>query len=133
MKRIAKMRRQSSRARGETIVRPKTDCAIIPKKPKGETRFDSFQQFVFETVLRLIALRVTDSRMRPQEYCRSLRRGIRLWRERIDHRVHSFPCTLHHTVGDVLSGKRRIFRYVLRSAGRPSLKAANAKPQREKY
>jgi hypothetical protein len=88
---------------------------------------------VFETVLRLIALRITDSRMRPQKYCRSLRRGIRLWRERIDYRVHSSPCTLRHTVGNVLSGNRRIFRYVLRGAGRPSLEAANAKPQREKY
>jgi hypothetical protein len=67
MKRIAKMRRQASRARGEGITRPKSDCAIIPKKRKDETRFDSFQQFVFETVLRLIAPRVTDSRMRAAE------------------------------------------------------------------
>jgi len=32
---------------------------------KDETRFDSFKQFVFETVFRLIALRLTDSRMTP--------------------------------------------------------------------
>jgi len=51
------MRKPISRARGKTIVRPKSDCAIIPKKRKGETRFDSFQQFVFETVFRLISLR----------------------------------------------------------------------------
>ena len=63
IKRIARMRSQSSRARGETSVRPKSDCAIIPKKRKGETRFDSFQQFVFETVFRLIAPHVADSRM----------------------------------------------------------------------
>ena len=30
---------------------------------KDEPRFDSFEQFVFETVLRLIALRLTDSRV----------------------------------------------------------------------
>ena len=63
IKRTARMRRPISRARGEPIVRPKSDCAIIPKKPQGETRFDSFKQFVFEPVFRLIALRVTDSRM----------------------------------------------------------------------
>jgi hypothetical protein len=30
---------------------------------QDETRFDSFEQFVFETVLRLIALHLIDSRM----------------------------------------------------------------------
>lgn len=59
--------------------------------------------------------------------------GIRLWRERVDHSTHGSPCALHHTVRDVLGGNRRIFRYVPRRANRPSLKAANAKPQREKY
>jgi len=61
------MRKPISRARGKTIVRPKSDCAIIPKKRKGETRFDSFQQFVFETVFRLIAPHVADSRMTAAE------------------------------------------------------------------
>ena len=59
--------------------------------------------------------------------------GIRLGRERIDHSVHSSPCALHHTVRDVLSGNRRILRHVPRCADRPSLNAANANPQREKY
>jgi len=34
-----------------------------PKNEKSEPGFDSFQQFLFETVLRLIALHLTDSRM----------------------------------------------------------------------
>jgi len=34
-----------------------------PKNEKSEPGFDSFQQFLFETVLRLIALHFTDSRM----------------------------------------------------------------------
>ena len=57
------MRRPISRARVETIELPKSDCAIIPPKQKDETRFDSFEQFVFETVFRLIALHLIDSRM----------------------------------------------------------------------
>ena len=36
MKRIAKMRRPTSRARGETSVRPEGDCAIIPPKTKRQ-------------------------------------------------------------------------------------------------
>jgi hypothetical protein len=59
--------------------------------------------------------------------------GLRLWRERVDHSVHSSPCTLHRTVRDVLRGNRRAFRHVPRRANRPSLNAANANPQREKY
>src|SRR5882724_12118047 len=34
-----------------------------PENKKSEPRFDSFQQFVFETVLRLIALHLMASRM----------------------------------------------------------------------
>ena len=74
MKRIAKMRRPTSRARVETIVRPKSDCAIIPQK-KDEPRFDSFQQFAFETVLRLIAPRLSDSRVKGKD-CESAIRGL---------------------------------------------------------
>ena len=59
--------------------------------------------------------------------------GLRLWRERVDHSVHRSPCALHRTVRDVLSGNRRIFRHVPCRADRPSLNAANANPQREKY
>jgi hypothetical protein len=36
-----------------------------PKNEKSEPGFDSFEQFVFETVPRLIALRLTDSRITP--------------------------------------------------------------------
>jgi hypothetical protein len=54
--------------------------------------------------------------------------GIRLWRERVDHSVHSSPCALHHAVRDVFSGNRRVFRHVPRRADRPSLNTANANP-----
>ena len=132
MKRIAKMRRQTSRARGETIVRFESDCAIIPKE--DESRFDSFGQFVFETVFRLIALRLTNSRMTATKTLPESRApAVRLWRERVNSRVHSSPCALYHTVRDVLSGNRRIFRRVPRRAGRSSLNAAHANAQREKY
>ena len=59
--------------------------------------------------------------------------AFRLWGECVDHSVHGSPCALHHTVRDVLSGNRRIFRHVPRGAGRPSLNAANANAEREKY
>ena len=137
MKRIAKMRRPTSRARVETIELPKSDCAIIPPKQKRQTRFDNFEQFVFETVLRLIALHLIDSRMPAAKGLpESQGTGLRLWRERVDHSVHSSPCALHRTVRDVFSGNSRTFRHVPRRAGRPSLNAvnaANAKAEREKY
>jgi hypothetical protein len=38
-------------------------CDHSPQNEKTNPRFDSFQQFAFETVLRLIALRLSDSRM----------------------------------------------------------------------
>ena len=108
-------------------------CDHSPKK-KDEPRFDSFQQFAFETVFRLIALPLIDSRMATAKALpESQTPGIRLWRERVDHSVHSSPCALHGTVRDVLSGNRRVFRHVPRRADRPSLNAANANPQREKY
>jgi hypothetical protein len=89
---------------------------------------------VFETVFRLIAFRLTDRRMTAGRSTAEVSgRGIRLGRERIDHSVHSSPCALHYTVRDVLSGNRRIFRRVPRRADRPSLNAANANTQREKY
>jgi hypothetical protein len=89
---------------------------------------------VFETVFRLIALHLIDSRMAAAKALpESQGTGLRLWRERVDHSVHSSPCALHRTVRDVLSGNRRIFRYVPRRADRPSLNAANANPKREKY
>ena len=42
-------------------------CDHPPKNKKTETRFDSFQQFVFETVFRLIALHPNGSRMTTAE------------------------------------------------------------------
>ena len=84
---------------------------------------------MFETVLRLFALRLTDSRMTA---AKSLPKpqapGLRLWRQFVDHSVHRSPCALHHTVRNILSGNRRAFRHVSRRAGRPSLNAANANP-----
>ena len=71
---------------------------------------------------------VVFGRKSPAEFSAA---GIQLRRERVEHSVHSSPCVLHHTVCDVLGGNRRIFRYVPRRADRPSLKAANANPQRE--
>jgi len=56
-----------------------------------------------------------------------------LWRERVDHSVHSSPCAFHRTVRHVLSGNGRVFRHVLRGPDRPSLNAADANSQREKY
>ncbi len=44
-------------------------------KNEDETRFDSFQQFVFETVLRLIALRLSDSRVKGKD-CESQLAGF---------------------------------------------------------
>ena len=106
-------------------------------KIKDETRFDSFQQFAFETVLRLIALRLSDSRMAAAKALpESQAPGFDYRRERVDHSVHSSSCALHRTVRDVLRGNRRAFRHVPRRADRPSLSAvdaANAKAEREKY
>ena len=83
---------------------------------------------------RLIALHLIDSRMTTAKALSESRtRASRLWRERVDHSVHSSPCALHHTVRDVLGGNRRTFRHVPRGADRPSLDAANANPEREKY
>ena len=93
---------------------------------KDETRFDSFQPFVFETLLRLIALRLTDSRMGCENTAGVSSTGLRLRRERVDHSMDSSPCALDHTVRHVLSGNRRTFRHVPRRADRPSLNAANA-------
>ena len=121
MKRIAKMRMPISRARVESIIRPKSDCAIIPPKRKDETRFDSFEQFAFETVFRLIALRLIDSRMAAVKTLPESQTRLRLWREPVDHSVHSSPCALHCTMRDVLGGNRRAFRHVPRRADRPSL------------
>jgi len=88
---------------------------------------------VFETVLRLIALRLIDSRVTAAKALSESRtRASRLWRERVDHSVHSSPCAVHHGVRDVLRGNRRTFRRVSRRAARPSVDAANANPQREK-
>ena len=42
MKRIGKMRRPTSRARVKTIVRPQSDCAIIPQKQKERTPIRQF-------------------------------------------------------------------------------------------
>jgi hypothetical protein len=47
--------------------------------------------------------------------------------------MHSSPCALYGTVRDVLSGDRRIFRYMPGRARGPGLKAANAQSQRDKY
>ena len=89
---------------------------------------------MFETVFCLIALHLIDSRMPAAKGLpESQGTGLRLWRERVDHSVHSSPCSLHRTVRDVLSGNRRIFRHVPRRASRPGLNAAGANPQREKY
>jgi hypothetical protein len=52
------MRRRNLRARAETSGWPKRDCAIIPET-KTRNPFDSFLQFVFETVFRLIASATT--------------------------------------------------------------------------
>ena len=88
-------------------------------------------------MFRLIVPRLTDSRMTAgQKALLSQSLGLRLWRERVDHSVHSSPCALHRTVRDVLRGNRRAFRHVPRCADRPSLNArnaANAKADREKY
>jgi hypothetical protein len=89
---------------------------------------------VFETVFRLIALRLADSRMTAAKMLPDVPgTGIRLWRKIVNHSVHSSSCAPHHAVRDVPGGNRRIFRYVPRRADWPSLEAANAKPQREKY
>src|ERR1044072_5996804 len=131
MKRIARIRRQTSRARGERIVRAKKYCAIIPPKTKTRNTFDSFEHSVFETLFRLIAGRLNDSRIMAAAKSRTP--GIRLRRDVVDHGVHSSLCALGHTVRDILSGNRRILRYMLRGANRPSVNTANTQPQREKY
>ena len=88
---------------------------------------------MFETVFRLIALSLTDSRMTAAKTLpKSQASEFDLGRERVDHSVHSSPCALHHTVRDVLRGNRRIFRHVPRRADRTSLNAADANAQREK-
>jgi len=53
---------------------PKRLCDHSLKNEKDQTRFDSFEQFVFETVFRLIAIRLTDSRMTAPEGAPNLRR-----------------------------------------------------------
>ena len=77
------MRRPISRARGENVIAPQCDCAIIPLNAKRRSRFDNWEQFVFETVFRLIAIRFTDSPGTVAEGKANLRRrnfdyGVRL-------------------------------------------------------
>ena len=88
-------------------------------------------------MLRLIALHLIGSRMTAAKALpESQGHRVRLWRERIDHGVHSSPCALHRTVRDVLSGNRCIFRHGPRRADRPSLNAgdaADANAERQKY
>lgn len=60
----------------------------------------------------------------PEKLCR-------LWSERIDCRVHSFPRALHNAVCDVLRCVRRALHYVLRRADRSRLNAASAKGERD--
>jgi len=42
---------------------PRVIVRSFPKNEKDQTRFDSFEQFVFETVSRPIAIRPTESRL----------------------------------------------------------------------
>jgi len=88
-------------------------------------------------VFRLIALPLIDSRMgTAKALLGSQTPGIRLWRERIDHSVHSSPCASHRAVRDILGGNRRTFCHVPRRADRPSLNAgdaADANAERQKY
>ena len=91
---------------------------------------------MFETVFRLIALHHRQSYGGRRSTAGVSNMRPRLRRDFVDYRVHSSPCALHHTVRDVLSGNRRIFRYVLRRADRASLNAVNAtnaNAEREKY
>ena len=126
------MRKPISRAHGETIGWPRSDCAIIPKKQKDETRFDSFKHNLFETALRLFAPRLADSRMTAAKtLLKSQAAGLRLRRKVVDHSVHSSPCALHDTVRNVLSGDRRVFRHMSRRANRPRLHASSANGERE--
>ena len=107
-------------------------CDHSPKK--DEPRFDSFQHFAFETVPRLIAPRLSDSRIKGRTANRNS--WVRLSSYPVDHSVHRSPCALYGTMRDVLRGNRRVFRHVPRRADRPSLSAlnaANAKAEREKY
>ncbi len=92
---------------------------------------------MFETVFRLIALPLIDSRLATAKALPgSETPEIRLWRERVDHSVHSSSRAPHRTVRDILGGNRRTFRHVPRRADRPGLSAvnaANAKTEPEKY
>lgn len=77
------MRRPISRARDENVIWPQCDCAIIPLNAKRRNRFDNWEQFVFETVFRLTAIRFTDSPVTAAEGKANLRRresdyGVRL-------------------------------------------------------
>jgi hypothetical protein len=84
-------------------------------------------------VLRLIASRLSDSRVKAEGFPNS---RVRLSSRPIDHGVHRSPCAPHHIVRDVLRGNRRALRHVPRRADRPSLNAvnaANAKAERKKY
>jgi len=104
-------------------------CDHSPKK--DEPRFDSFQHFAFETVPRLIAFRLSDSRVKGRIANRNW--WARLPSHPVDHSVYRFPCALNCTMRDVLRGNRRVFRHVPSRTDRPGLNAAGTNPQREKY
>jgi hypothetical protein len=85
-------------------------------------------------VLRLIASRVSDSRVKGK--IANPNSWVRLSSHPVDHSVYRSPCALYCTMRDILRGDRRVFRHVPRRADRPSLSAvdaANAKAEREKY
>jgi hypothetical protein len=101
------MRMPISRARVESIIRPKSDCAIIPQKQRHRTPIRQF---------RTVCVRNYASSNRTS-YCRQSydgrkstaevsSTGLRLWRERVDHSVHSSPCALHHTSRNVIRGRQ---------------------------
>ena len=55
-----------TRSRRNYCIAQERLCDHSPKT-KRQTRFDSFEHFVFETVFRLIALQLIDSRMTAAE------------------------------------------------------------------
>jgi hypothetical protein len=82
---------------------------------------------VFETLFRLIAGRLSDSRMTDAEGVSKISgAGIRLRREVVNYSVYRSPRALHHIVRHVLSGYRSVLRHMSRRASRPRLHASSA-------
>jgi hypothetical protein len=132
MNAAANTRRTTSRALAESVIRPQSDCAIIPLKTK-KTNHDS--TILNSLCSKLCFVQRQLARLSFYDGCRNGRTSDAhdsITAYGYKHNVRSSSCAFDHTVRDLLRGNRRIFRRVARRTNTPSLKTANANAQCQK-